>query len=708
MLLPPESAEPARKINVLLFSGGRGSSVLSRQLIRHPQVNLTLAINGYDDGASTGEVRKFLGDCLGPSDFRKNASRIARELDTCRPELIDLFDIRLPVDCSTGEGLTTLHSLIGRGASESRPAWVSDLEARADLIGDVARSSLATRLECFIRELETSGKPFSFSDCAVGNIVFAGCFLAVDRRFNEAISDYCALLNLPEGMIENVTDGTNAFLVALDEEGRILASEADIVDAKRRNHISEIHLLDRPLTELELRSVESGPSERTHRLIEDRCISPPVNPRLLDKISEADLIIYSPGTQHSSLFPSYLTPGIGPAIAKNLKANKLFITNLREDAEIPDSSAVDIIEKALYYLKDRNRASIPSPCLITHYLLNDSHKVNDEKPYVPLGRLETLEDPRLIRIANFEEGSTGFHDAAQILLPQIDTVLKRSTRLQIAIWLLNTESIDKITQTILEALRSGLDNLAATVSVFYASPASLSPEFTDSLPFICRNVTTSGIGETGGFVRTIKGQRFDYVILVESSGMYSGEDIVNVAALLTNPRIDSVWGSRRLSLRDIQESYKFRYRNNPVLGAISYAGSHLLSLIYLLRFGRYVTDTLSGIRAIRSSYLISDIIDIDDPGFNHHLLTRLLKNRAEMIETPVRFFPLSPKKVRRTSMIEGIKGLWIALFGRSEAITPEPESYGKDASASGSGTRDFKVAATAEAPHLEKLPGPRR
>ena len=39
-----------------------------------PDVALTIAINGYDDGASTGEVRRFLGDSLGPSDFRKNAS----------------------------------------------------------------------------------------------------------------------------------------------------------------------------------------------------------------------------------------------------------------------------------------------------------------------------------------------------------------------------------------------------------------------------------------------------------------------------------------------------------------------------------------------------------------------------------------------------------------------------------------------------------
>jgi 2-phospho-L-lactate transferase/gluconeogenesis factor (CofD/UPF0052 family) len=39
-------------------------------------------------------------------------------------------------------------------------------------------------------------------------------------------------------------------------------------------------------------------------------------------LAEADLIIYAPGTQHSSLFPSYLTPGISDAIAGNLQLDR--------------------------------------------------------------------------------------------------------------------------------------------------------------------------------------------------------------------------------------------------------------------------------------------------------------------------------------------------------------------------------------------------
>src|SRR5262245_44037344 len=212
-------------VRVVLFSGGRGSGVLSKQLLKDPHIQLTLAINGYDDGASTGEVRRFLGDSLGPSDFRKNASRLALELSTCSPSLIDMLDARLPDGLSRGEALATV-----RQRSSSFPA-------------------VADRLDAFINELESTGRSFNFNDCSVGNLVFAGCFLRCNRQFNRAVDDYCALVGLPAGVIENVTDGSNGYLVALGADGGVLGSEEEIVGALGQNRIQEIYLIDRALSE---------------------------------------------------------------------------------------------------------------------------------------------------------------------------------------------------------------------------------------------------------------------------------------------------------------------------------------------------------------------------------------------------------------------------------------------------------------------------
>ncbi|MCA1650260.1 MAG: 2-phospho-L-lactate transferase CofD family protein [Acidobacteria bacterium] len=424
----PATSAPRQRLRVVLFSGGRGSGPLTTPLVSNPRIALTIAINGYDDGASTGEVRSFLGDALGPSDFRKNASRLARVLGTVPEQLIDLFDLRLQGDLTERATGAELASAVRLGSST---------DPRLQAVGRLAaplpahiRQVVSERLERFARELQATDRPFSFADCSVGNLVFAGAFLLADRRFNDAVDQYCGLVGLPPGIIENVTDGTNAFLVAIDADGRLLGSEEEIVDAKRRNRIHDIFLLASRLSGDGLQQLAMLDREQLARVLAARGAPVALNARLGDAIRHANLIIYAPGTQHSSLFPSYLTPGLSEAIAANLTAIKLLVTNIQADAEITGSSAVDIIDRAVFYLKERGRLGIPTPCLITHYLLNDPKHIENEAPYVPLGRLESLEVPRLIRVGNYEEGVTGRHDAAKILGPFIEgAVLRAQTRL---------------------------------------------------------------------------------------------------------------------------------------------------------------------------------------------------------------------------------------------------------------------------------------
>ena len=47
---------------------------------------------------------------------------------------------------------------------------------------------------------------------------------------------------------------------------------------------------------------------------------------------------------------------------------------------------MDIIDRALYYLNARGAATLPTPCLITHYVVNDPGHAEPSAPYVPLGQ----------------------------------------------------------------------------------------------------------------------------------------------------------------------------------------------------------------------------------------------------------------------------------------------------------------------------------
>jgi 2-phospho-L-lactate transferase/gluconeogenesis factor (CofD/UPF0052 family) len=634
-----------RSLSVVVFSGGRGSSVLSKELITHPDIALTLAINGYDDGLSTGEVRRFLGDCLGPSDFRKNASHLARALHSCPDETTALLDRRLPEGCTREQALAILKEIQGP-------------------IGD--------RLARFVEELTRTGRPFDFSDCAIGNVAFSGAFLLANRQFNAAVDDYAGLLQLPTGLIENVSDGTNAFLVALDPDDRLLASEADIVDAKKQNRIKDIYLLDRRPTAEEHAALAALPGAERARWLEARHRTIPVNPRLVDRLKTADLIVYSPGTQHSSLFPSYLTEGLSTAIARNLSAVKLLITNIQSDAELTGATAVDIVERAVYYMREKGRRPVSTPFLITHYLFNDPSRGHEEAPYVPLGRLETLEDPRLIRISNYEDGVTGRHDPVKVLTPFLHSFLVEPRRQRVAVWLYDGGSRSKVSQTMLEMVRARIQEVGVDLTVFYGGVEPLDSAMTDLFPFSVRYAGQGGDVETR-FRQALTDETFDYVVLFESSGMYNGEDVVSIVAPLAFGRLDAVWGSRRLSIRDIEASLRLRYRHNAWLRMASTTGSHLLSAAYLLLYGRYISDTLSGLRALRTRYIAAGDIRLADRLLNQRLLSALLAQRAEILETPVRCYAMSPSQVRRTTIAEGLRSLAKILWWRVHPRSPQPD-----------------------------------
>ena len=117
---------------------------------------------------------------------------------------------------------------------------------------------------------------------------------------------------------------------------------------------------------------------------------------------------------------------------------------------------------------------------------------------------------------------------------------------------------------------------------------------------------------------------------------------------------------------------RMRYRKDPVARAISAAGSHVLSLACLLLYGRYISDTLSAVRAIRAEDALGIGVPMTHKRANQHLMTRLLRRKAEVLEIPVQFFPISPERVKRTSVLEGLQSLAALLLGRVRTPLARP------------------------------------
>jgi len=225
-------------VKVVLFSGGRGSSALAKQLVVQEGVELTLLVNGYDDGMSTGEVRKFLGDSLGPSDFRKNSTRMADVLKSAPEALVTLLDLRLPLEVDDAL-IAALIAVLSSKSTKFKHDFIKDVDELCRQLDKTSAAALAERIAAFNAEKKDTGKPFNFADCSLGNLIFAGSFLLSGRSFNAAVDDYSELLGLQAGLVMNVTQGENVFLVGINESGEFLASEGDIVDDTKRNFIQD-------------------------------------------------------------------------------------------------------------------------------------------------------------------------------------------------------------------------------------------------------------------------------------------------------------------------------------------------------------------------------------------------------------------------------------------------------------------------------------
>ena len=102
-------------LNIVVINGGRGAAALIPSLLRQQGLNVTSVVNAYDDGKSTGEMRRFFG-MLGPSDIRKVQELMLPENEPEHAAHLAVFRYRYPMDCDRIQVLAALKAF-ANGAS---------------------------------------------------------------------------------------------------------------------------------------------------------------------------------------------------------------------------------------------------------------------------------------------------------------------------------------------------------------------------------------------------------------------------------------------------------------------------------------------------------------------------------------------------------------------------------------------------------------
>jgi hypothetical protein len=176
----------------------------------------------------------------GPSDFRKNLSLIAGlpEPEACAWRAV--FEYRLPAG-------TTL-SLVASGLVQA-----------FDQLSPGVRDVLEGYLRHFLEYRSGRSEGVVLDDCAVGNLIVAGAYLAHNQDFDACLQTLARLCRVRANLI-NVSQGEAPVLVALKENGELLSSEAAIVAPQSRSPIFDFFLLPAPLATRQIAELQLLPT----------------------------------------------------------------------------------------------------------------------------------------------------------------------------------------------------------------------------------------------------------------------------------------------------------------------------------------------------------------------------------------------------------------------------------------------------------------
>lgn len=655
----------SRKLSVALFAGGRGTSSICASLTQDPNVELTVLVNAYDDGLSTGRLRRFIPGMLGPSDIRKNISRLVNEGEPSGRAIRAFLEYRFPVGIRGEDALRTLES-VAKGESASLPVELhSSFHALES--GQVLKMTgyIGTFLDYFFAQSK-QGVAFDFGDCSFGNLIFSGSYLT-KRDFNIAIR-LMEELCVPRGRILNLTRGENLVLVGVGADGSLLRDEASIASPQGDTPISEIFLLDNYLSAEDERKLSGKSCSEIASALARYSRNPEINPEAAHVLKEADLIIYGPGTLHSSLLPSYLTDGLSELIAGNSKAEKVFIANVRKDREISHESASSITQKLLFYLNRKGQRAFSAADLVSSCLFQRS-KGNENYLEVDASSLPIPESR--IRVEDWEVES-GFHDGERVWSALISMLNCRgfslNRKLSIIIPAYNEERfIDELLKKVISV---PIGDYRFSKEILVVDDGSTDKTAEIAGRHLEVKVIRLGKNQGKGFAvrRGISESTGQYILIQDGDLEYDPNDYLPMLKTLnesiassasTGKNQTAVYGSRTLP-RINAKAFPLLGRH-PKQGVLQWVASILISTWTMLLFRRLITDTLTAYKLYPAEVIRNLKLKTDGFETDHEITAKLIKSGVRILEVPIQYSPRTVQEGKKIGAKDGFIAIWTLL-----------------------------------------------
>jgi 2-phospho-L-lactate transferase/gluconeogenesis factor (CofD/UPF0052 family) len=303
-------ANEVETVRIVIFAGGTGSIALQRGLYNALDAHLDgvdtkVIVNAYDNGLSTGTVRRVMGgQILGPSDVRKNQTT---RLQLQNPDSPWLRFLNRRFSVHVSNALNVCEENVAQ-LLNSLDTHDLDIDISAILFRAVAeyfKSPLAMKVD--------------YDDFSLANIIYAGLARTQGNSLRASARIIAEAICIPDNVLLN--DDKSLYLGAITETGKRVTDEGDIVCwGNEADPFVDIFFTD----------------------VNGNTCQPELCDEARQAIRNADLIILSSGTQWSSLIPTYASNGFRTAIDES-NAKLLMIMNRTPDRDSPSQSASDII-----------------------------------------------------------------------------------------------------------------------------------------------------------------------------------------------------------------------------------------------------------------------------------------------------------------------------------------------------------------------------
>ena len=615
-------------MKAVVFSGGRGCTNIIKAIISQTDLDLSIVVNAYDNGKSTGRIRSYVPGLLGPSDIRKNVSVLLECYNSL--SMANFLEFRLK---SNLENLPLIDFF-----QESNPEVFR-------LLSFEQYQNVKLALDYFEKYQKKVGQNFETFDCPVGNILLASLFLQYENDFNYAVDKYQEIflpknrINTQMARVINVTDGENLYLIARSISGKIFMDESEIVVNQDREIIREIALV-------------SDFKNDTIQLAFENIKMPNANPIVLQILKTMDILIYGPGTQASSLLPSYLTTGVLAEIELNSKAKKIFISNLVPDFDDPVSNVISRLETFLGLASSITGIQNQTK-LITNVF--SELELSEISNYI----LERNFPGIIFQTDNWLIEKDKHLGAA--IVRQVSQACDRKLRFKpglvsVIVYDYYLENSYETYSHVLKSLLSNINldfEIMIVTSLHHFQNAMNVKQLTGE-----RVSSTNQIRFIGSIHEALLESRGDVVAYFGNIQLYELSDLARgIRLIVENDKCHFVLGSRNLRIFDLKKQIREAYPSQPMRGFIAYWGSLAISLSFLLRFRRFITDPLSGVKIFKKIDLSEKDLENISKDIDVNLIKYFIRAELPIQQFDIEFNSNSLSGNNRHRLGNGIKSL---------------------------------------------------